>query len=229
MHAFTGTDGLYPRAALIQATGGNFYGTTTYGGSGNRGSYSGCGNVFRITPSGTFTVMHDFTARDGDGAHPIRRLIQATDGNFYGTTFSGGETTPSTGFISGSGTVFQMTPGGTLTILHAFTNAPEGAAPKGALIQGMDGNFYGTTAGGGSSQRGTVFQITPAAPLRSCTRSPEGITGDPQAALFQTADGTLYGTTSQGRRVGFWCGVSSQRATVAQHSLHGRLRRRRQE
>src|SRR5229473_950007 len=86
------------------------------------------------------TVLHTFAGTDG--ALPRASLIHATDGNFYGTTFSGGATS--------SGTVFKMTPGGTVTVLHAFTGGTDGALPFAALIQATDGNFYGTTNGGGS-------------------------------------------------------------------------------
>src|SRR3984957_1335884 len=99
-----------------------------------------------------FTVLHTF-AGGTDGAHPSASLIQATDGNFYGTTYIGGG--------SNLGTVFQMTPAGTVTVLHAFAGGTDGANPSASLIQAIDRNFYGTTTLGGASGHGTVFQMTP--------------------------------------------------------------------
>ena len=107
LHAFAPKAGASnPRASLIQATDGNFYGTTS-------GGVSGLGTVFRMTPSGAVTVLHAFTGRPTDGANPMAALIEAADGTFYGTTSAGG--------ASNNGTVFQLTPSGTVTILHAFT------------------------------------------------------------------------------------------------------------
>ena len=137
LHAFVGgkTDGANPQAALIQATDGNFYGTTLSGGPSDNGT------VFQMTPGGTVTVLHAFAGGTTDGANPTAALIQATDGNFYGTTSSGG----TSAFF---GTVFKMTPGGALTILYRFTDGFTGGvpgAPYASLIQATDGNFYGTT------------------------------------------------------------------------------------
>src|SRR6267378_3149959 len=133
-----------PQAPLIQGTDGNFYGTTA-----NGGAFS-AGTVFQLTPAGTLTVLHEF-AGGTDGAAPVAGLIQAADGNFYGTTSQGG--------ASNAGTVFQLTPAGTLTVLHEFAGGTDGAAPVAGLIQAADGNFYGTTTQGGASNAGTVFQL----------------------------------------------------------------------
>src|SRR6267378_1166542 len=137
-----------PQAPLIQGTDGNFYGTTSQGGASNAGT------VFQLTPAGTLTVLYTFTGGTTDGATPNAGLIQATDGNFYGTTVNGG--------AFSTGTVFQLTPAGTLTVLHEFAGGTDGAAPVAGLIQAADGNFYGTTTQGGASNAGTVFQLTPA-------------------------------------------------------------------
>jgi uncharacterized repeat protein (TIGR03803 family) len=142
-------DGGSPRAGLVQATDGNLYGTTVGG-----NVYNGDGTVFKITASGKLTTLHSF---DGtDGASPYAGLVQATDGNLYGTTDFGGANCVSDG---GCGTVFKITPKGKLTTLHSF-DGTDGADPYAGLVQYTDGNLYGTTATGGSYGRGTVFSLS---------------------------------------------------------------------
>jgi uncharacterized repeat protein (TIGR03803 family) len=149
LHTFTsGTDGWGP-SALIQATDGDFYGTTYGGGSGC------CGTIFKITSTGALTILYNFNGPDGNG--PTAALAQVVGligpGEvFYGTTFSGG--------ADGYGTVFEITPDGALTTLHSFDNS-DGANPFAPLVQGTDGKFYGTTLNGGSANLGTIFEITP--------------------------------------------------------------------
>jgi uncharacterized repeat protein (TIGR03803 family) len=142
-----GTDGEHPYAGVIQGSDGNFYGTTYQGGA------SGYGTVFKVTPSGTETVLYSFTGGSGDGANPEAGLTQGSDGNFYGNTYIGG--------ASNLGTVFELTASGTETILHAFTGgSSDGANPTANLVQGIDGNLYGSTAAGGISNDGTFFKVT---------------------------------------------------------------------
>jgi len=194
-------DGQDPYATPLQATDGNFYGTTAFGGANTNGEYCpdslgavGCGTVFRITSSGTLTTLYSFCAQSAckDGAVPIGGLIQATNGDFYGTTSMGGS--------RGGGTVFKITPGGTLTTLHSFClispACTDGTAPTGGLVQATDGSFYGTTSGAVSA--GTVFKITPAGKLTTLYSfsSADGV--NPQAGLIQAADGNFYGTTFNG-------------------------------
>ena len=189
LYSFVGgtTDGADPYGSLIQASDGNFYGMTNAGGA------YGDGTIFEITPGGTETVLHSFT--DGmvttDGAYPYGRLIQASDGNFYGMTSSGG--------LFNLGTVFKMTPAGTEIILHSFDGGADGEAPHGSLIQASDGNFYGMTTAGGVYGAGTVFEITPGGTetvLHSFTGGADG--GTPRGSLIQASDGSFYGTTSGG-------------------------------
>jgi uncharacterized repeat protein (TIGR03803 family) len=193
LHSFVGTDGYYPTGALVQASNGSFYGTTLYGGAGYGNSCGGlgCGTVFKITPAGTETVLHSFTGTGTDGDQIVAGLIQATDGNLYGTTLFGG--------TYGDGTVFKITPGGTLTTLHNF-DGTDGGQPYAALVQAANGIFYGTTLGGGTNNIGTVFKITSGGtltPLYSFGGAPaDGYY--PEAALIQATDGNFYGTTSQG-------------------------------
>jgi uncharacterized repeat protein (TIGR03803 family) len=193
LHAFAGgTDGASPAAALIEATDGNFYGTTVAGGD------SGLGTVFRMTPDGTVTILHAFAGGSTDGASPLGALLQAADGNFYGTTSRGG---------NGTGTVFTTTSAGTLTILHAFAaltrGVDDGDYPSAALVQATDGNFYGTTVYGGNfdpflhAYHGTVFKMTPDGTLTILHRFRGDKDGsNPASALIQATDGNFYGTTT---------------------------------
>lgn len=147
LFSFDGVHGSNPQAALLQAIDGNFYGTTDAGGQ------FGYGTVFRITSAGAITTLHSFAPASGDGASPTAALIQAADGNFYGTTSLGG--------ASNNGTVFQITPDGALTILHSF-DGTDGTAPLAPLVQKPTSAnvFYGTTDFGGASGDGTAFSIT---------------------------------------------------------------------
>ena len=198
LHSFDGADGYQPYGPLIQATDGNFYGTTLAGGPYiNCASGEGCGTVFRITSAGTLTTLYSFCARTNcpDGAHPTGGVIQSSDGDFYGTTSKDGGD-------SFYGTVFKITPQGALSTLYLFDGS-DGGAPYGPLLQATDGNFYGTTDWGGANGDGTIFQITPAGSfttLHSFTED-EGIS--PVDALLQATDGAFYGTTSEGD--GFTC------------------------
>jgi uncharacterized repeat protein (TIGR03803 family) len=151
VHTFTGgaSDGAFPYSNLILGTDGNFYGTTFEGG----GSGNGYGTIFRVTPAGAEAVVYSFAGGSTDGNYPIGGLIQATDGNFYGMTQSGG--------ANGDGIIYRVTPSGTETVLHFFAGgSSDGSHPLASLIQASDGNLYGTTDSGGSSNYGTVFKLT---------------------------------------------------------------------
>jgi uncharacterized repeat protein (TIGR03803 family) len=185
LHAFGGglSDGAAPVGNLVQGSDGSFYGATSGGGS------SGDGAVFKITSAGSFTYLHGFSGTDG--YQPDAPLVEGPDGNFYSTTFLGGATA--------QGNVFKMTPGGTVTSLHAFVGGPtEGKYLSGGLVYGSDGNYYGTSQyGGGGPQEGTVFQITPSGTmtvLESFAGAPDD--GDnAYAGMVEGADGNFYGTT----------------------------------
>ena len=180
LYSFDLTDGADPWAGLVQATDGNFYGTTYQGGA------NGAGTVFKITAGGVLTTLHSF---DGtDGADPFAGLVQATDGSFYGTTYYGGAG-------SGYGTVFKITAGGVLTRLHSF-DSTDGANPHAELVQATDGNFYGTTYNGGANAAGTVFKITAGGVLTTLHRFDFTDGAYPRARLVQATDGSFYGTTS---------------------------------
>jgi uncharacterized repeat protein (TIGR03803 family) len=187
-------DGSNPYAPPVQATNGDLYGTTGYGGTSSACSTVGCGTVFKITLSGTLTTLHTF---DGtDGAELFAGLIQATNGDFYGVTFGGG--------ANYSGTVFTITPSGTLTTLHNFcaqSGCPAGEGPTG-LVQATNGDFYGVTNYAGANSAGTVFKITPAGRLTTvysfCSQSGCTDGNGPIGALIQATNGDFYGTTYEG-------------------------------
>ncbi len=154
------SDGAYPLGGLVQGSDGNFYGTTS-GLSGPLGSSipNVGGSVFKITPGGAFTTLHTFCSQNGctDGVFPTAGVIQGTDGAFYGTTQGGG--------AYGAGSIFKITSGGTLTTLYSFCAqggffCPDGVWPLSGVIQGSDGNLYGTTNNGGVNNGGTVFKLT---------------------------------------------------------------------
>jgi uncharacterized repeat protein (TIGR03803 family) len=187
------TDGSEPSAGLVQATNGNFYGTTYEGGANQSGT------VFEIAPAGELTTLYSFCSETKctDGSHPYATLLQATNGKFYGTTFSGG--------ANGEGTVFEITPAGQLTTLYSFcsqTGCTDGSELFAGLVQATNGNFYGTTYGGGANGEGTVFEITPAGELTTlysvCSQTNCTDGSHPFAAPVQATKGTFWGTTSGG-------------------------------
>ena len=160
MHSFTGTDGANPYVGLVQGTDGNFYGTSIDGGA------NGGGNVLNITPAGKLTSLYSFCSQSNcaDGQYPCTVLVQGNDGNFYGTTQSGGT-------AGGYGTVFKITPSGKLTTLHSFNGTGDGAAPYGSLVLATNGEFYGTTNVGATvpagATTGKVHVTTPSGKLAS--------------------------------------------------------------
>ncbi len=184
LYSFTGgNDGGNPNG-LIQATNGNFYGTTAYGGTYDSGT------VFQMAPNGAPAGLYSFTGGN-DGAFPFAALAQGADGNFYGTTFQGGGL--------GNGSTFKLTPGGALTTLYSFTGGKDGEEPQAGLIQGRDGNFYGTAIAGGASGHGGLFRLPLSGALTNLHSFTGGSDGSaPDCTLAQGPDGSFYGTTSNG-------------------------------
>ncbi len=179
---FTGT--------LVQGADGNFYGTSTDGVAGvTNVTDQGMGCVFRVSTNGTFTRLAIFVGAFWDGSNtngssPLGGVIPGLDGNFYGTTDSGGE--------SGAGTIFRITTNGVLTRIASFGDT-NGWGPLAGLTLGLDGNFYGTTAAGGSNEYGTVFKVTTDGTLTPLVF----FNGTNGAALFAGLtlgpDGNFYG------------------------------------
>ena len=190
LHAFQGgsnPNGGYPQANLIQGTDGWLYGTTTGGGS------SGAGTVFRISTNGVYTTLHSFTG-GSDGASPQAGLLQASDGNFYGTAHDGG---------TGNGTIFMITPAGVLTTIYTFTNGADGQLPAAGLIQDCLGYLYGTTSvtSQGVIPLGTVFRLAiPLPTVATPTINPNGgdFAGGPVAVTLScaTPGSTIHFTTN---------------------------------
>ena len=197
------TDGAGPNAGLVQATNGDLYGTARF--SGANGFFSG--TVFKITPSGTLTTLYSFCSQSGctDGQSPEAGLVQAANGDLYGTTVLGG--------ANGWGTVFEITPSGTLTTLYSFcsqSGCTDGELPQSGLVQATNGEFYGTTFFGGPNGFGTTFKITPSGRLTTlysfCSQGvyPDCTDGDlPFAGLVQDTNGNFYGTAAGGGANGY--------------------------
>lgn len=172
---------------LIQGADGDYYGTATFGGSGNQGT------IFKITSGGSFTVLHSFTV--SDGASPHGSLVQLADGYFYGTTELGG--------TYNSGTVFKMSPKGVVTTLYSFTAGADGAQPFDGLLWASDGSLYGTTDFSGVYGVGTVFKITPKGALTTLHSFSQTDGASPIGGLVQGGNGSLYGTTQIGGAHGY--------------------------
>ncbi len=219
LHSFNNTDGESPTAGLIQATDGNFYGTTNSGGAYSQGT------AFEITASGTFTSLHNFCGGLClDGASPMSGLIQAADGNFYGTAYDGGgpNDVNACSPYSGGGAAFQLTSSGALTPLVPIFCEPNGFYPNSAPVQAADGNLYGTTAAGGDGSNtgsGTFYEMTTTGSLTwlhsFCLQTGCADGSNPQALILGT-DGNFYGTTKFG-------GANSGTGTVFQITSTGQL------
>ena len=187
VHNFSKVNGCSPAAALVLGTDGNLYGTTAAGGTG------GGGVVFQLqlpmSKAPVFTVLTNFSSSNGQ---PLSALVEGSDGNFYGTT------------SAAPGSVFSVTPTGTLTIVHALNGSTDGSNPYTGLALATDGNFYGTAYNGGGFDGGTLFQVTPTGDfsvLYNFGAEGEGfyqINDNPEATPFQNTNGLLYGDTFYG-------------------------------
>jgi uncharacterized repeat protein (TIGR03803 family) len=175
LHHFSSADGEYP-GGLIEASDGNYYGTTYYGGS------SGCGTVFRMSSSGIMEVpvLHSFTCPDGG---PDDRLLEGSDGNFYGTTWGN------------PGMIYRMTPAGSVTVLHHFANAEGGNHSIGGLVEGSDGYYYGTNSGNfdGDEFLGSVFRISASGGFETLHLFHPSEGSEPSSSLIVGSEGSLYG------------------------------------
>jgi uncharacterized repeat protein (TIGR03803 family) len=203
-------DGSGPGGYFFQASNGRLYGSTYWGGNGSYGANNG--TIFDITPDGVFETLYSFCSRPNcsDGRHPNAGVIEGRDGNFYGTSWSGGVTLSAPG-NEGEGTVFAITPTGELTTLYRFCRnkapsnelCPDGALPFTTVLQATDGNLYGTTGVGGRHGGGTVFKLTTAGVLTTlhdfCAQAACWDGQEPYfGKLVQHTNGNIYGTTWKG-------------------------------
>ncbi len=191
---FNGTDGSLPAGSVTQATDGNFYGVTYYGGANKKGS------LYQVTPSGTITSIYSFCSQSNcaDGENPATAPVLGSDGNLYGTVWAGGGST-------NGGIFYKMTLGGEITILHTFCTTSaclDGDAPFAAVTLAGDGNFYGTTFFGGEFKGGTLFKITPAGVLTVlhsfCAQANCADGSSSDSAPIQASNGNFYGATQGG-------------------------------
>jgi uncharacterized repeat protein (TIGR03803 family) len=204
LHSFTGgSDGANPGAGLIRDSDGNLYGTTTAGGA------SGHGTVFKVASDGTVTALYSFTegaVGNGTVSGPVSSLVRDKQGNLYGTTELGGGAGLSTCPYA-CGSIYEVTPEGVETVLHAFAGGADGALPNAGLVRDLNGNFYGTTVAvgtlNGTRYFGTVFKLTVGGKktvLHYFTGGADG--GSPDDSLAVDAQGNLYGTTVGGGAFG---------------------------
>ena len=227
LHSFKVTDGNSPIGGLVMGTDGYLYGTTMQGGPKNEGT------IFKISPTSPYplTSLYSFcsTASCADGSFPYAGLVQHTNGNFYGTTSSGGN--------NGVGTIFAYTPGkngsvGTLAIVHSFNDA-EGEFPYAGLVLATTGNLYGTTKSGGLyngqlNGQGSIFEFDPSNDILTVAYVFGGnITaygGNPYGTLVEY-NGNFYGTTSVGGADGYGTvfEINSNDALVTLLSFNGNM------
>jgi len=218
LYAFAGgaTDGAEPQSSLLMDTAGNLYGSTYFGGANNYGT------VFKISPTGTETVLHFFAGGMTDGVNAQGGLAMDGAGNLYGMTHYGG--------ASGIGTVYKIASDGTESLLYSF-DAINGANPQASLIIDNAGNLYGTTVnnGGNGSGSGAVFKVTPAGAITDLYSfigtfpgTPNNGTS-PEAGLIMDSAGNLYGTTDLGgaNNLGTVFKISATGTETVLHSFAG--------
>lgn len=151
LHTFTYTDGARPGSVTMDSSG-NLYGTTVFGGITSFFCRSGCGTVFKLDVTGTYTLLHSFTGKR-DGKTPATSLIRDAAGNLFGTTEVGG--------AFNRGTVFRIGPLGRETVLYSFSGGTDGSTPGASVVEDSAGNLYGVAQNGGAFGYGTVFKLTP--------------------------------------------------------------------
>jgi len=192
LHSFsyTGKGGAIAFAVPVADKKGNLYGTASNGGAGS----CACGVVYAISPSGKEKVLHTFAGGTNDGSVPLAGVIADSSGNLYGTTSSGG--------AADMGTVFELAPDETFTLLHSFSGS-DGNYPAAALVADASGNLYGTTMNGDSRNLGVVFKLSPDGTetiLHAFKGRKDG--ANPVANLIIDKKGNLFGTATSGGAYG---------------------------
>jgi uncharacterized repeat protein (TIGR03803 family) len=214
-----GTDGGFPLGALVTDNSGNLYGTTQLGGGACK-----CGTVYELAPDGTETILHAF-AEGQDGGYPVARLYRDKQGNLFGTTYEGGGSSNCGQY--GCGTVFEISAGGTESILHTFVGS-DGALPNGGLIADKNNNLYSTTFEGGGSSActggcGTVYELGANGGLTVLHAFAGSDGANPGAELIMTSDGELVGTSFAGgsANLGTVFAVKTDGSETVLHSFSG--------
>ena len=187
--------GYFVNSGATLGSDGNYYVTNQDGGPGGGCGFAGCGQIIKVTPTGTATVLYNFMG-EGDGAGPQAAPIQAANGVFYGTASADGVS-------DNEGTAYSITSAGAFKLLHKFNGATEGYTIPAGLVQGTDGNFYGATVYGGANGDGTIFKMTPAGAVTVLHNfdGSDGAKGN--WALVQDPNGNFYGATLSGGTYGY--------------------------
>ncbi len=192
LHALTSDEGSEVRGNLYRDKGGNFYGTALFGGAG------GSGTLFKYGSDGTFTVLHTFTG-GADGEFPEHGVVADTAGNLYGVTAFGG--------VNGEGSVFKYDTAGNFSTLYSFTGDADGGFLYGGMDIDSDGNLYGSTGSGGTSNAGTVFKLTPGGALTTLYNFTGGADGASPEGDMLLVGKDLYSTANAGGDASCQCGV----------------------
>jgi uncharacterized repeat protein (TIGR01451 family) len=206
LHGFLGPDGYAPFAPLVQASDGNFYGTTYHGGDDGQGCAGGCdGTIFKITPQGQFTLLHTFvgggtTPAWQNGRNPSGGLVEGPDGYLYGTTLLGGVAIRLSDGVSiaADGTAYRISKTGQFQKIHDFNSQtqPEGGEPQGSLFFHSDGYLYGTTTSPPAFPQ--LFRMSSSGIYTTIASLYNTGLGTPRNGLVQASDGSLYGVANGG-------------------------------
>jgi uncharacterized repeat protein (TIGR03803 family) len=195
LHTFTGgSDGAYPSGIIYDESTGNIFGMTSEGGNGSN-CFSGCGVVYRLSPDGIETVLHNFDVTDGIA--PVGKLVRDESGTLYGVSSQGG--------AFGYGALFRLKASGDFAVLHSFAYH-DGAYPASGPIQDGAGNLYGTTEAGGGYDGGVVYKIaaigdSTSTVVHTFTGGSDG--SGPKGGLALDDHGNLYGAAYFGGDRGY--------------------------